>query len=144
MVNRPLRMAYSCHDSFPSPDTNTQQIFWTITEVVRLGVDVDLRIPSIAGDHAVNPRATIAEYYGASGSIQDGFSIMPSGDRPAASWRDRGWFDWCVPHRLKAQSFDLLWTRDPLAAVACVKAGLPVVFETYRLDFATRRRFGWW
>ena len=105
---RPLRMAYSCHDSFPSSDTNTQQIFWTITEVVRLGVEVDLRIPSFALDHATNPRAAIAEYYGAKESIHDGFSIVPFGDRPAASWRDRGWYDWRVPHHLMAQSFDLI------------------------------------
>jgi starch synthase len=144
MVSRPLRMAYSCHDSFPSSDTNTQQIFWTITEVVRLGVEVDLRIPSVAVDYATNPRATIAEYYGVTGSIHDGFSIVPVGDRPAASWRDRGWFDWCAPHHLMAQPFDLIWTRDPLAAVTCVKAGLPVVFETYRPAFASRARFGWW
>src|SRR5260370_13429926 len=43
-----------------------------------------------------------------------------------------------------ARSFDLIWTRDPLAAVTCANAGLPVVFETYRPDFATRARFGWW
>jgi hypothetical protein len=145
MVSRPLRMAYSCHDPFPSSDTNTQQIFWTITEVVRLGVEVDLRIPSVTVDGAANPRAAIAAYYGApAGSIRDGFSIVPLGDRPPTSWKDRGWFDWRVPHRLAAQSFDLIWTRDPLAAVACVQAGLPVVFETYRPDFATRTRFGWW
>jgi glycosyltransferase involved in cell wall biosynthesis len=144
MVNRPLRIAYCCHDSFPSSDTNTQQVFWTIAEVVRLGVQVDLRIPSVAVGGAPNPRATIAAYYGAAGSVHDGFSIVPLGDRPAASWRDRGWFDWRVPHHLMAQSFDLIWTRDPLAAVTCVKAGLPVVFETYRPDFATRARFGWW
>jgi len=145
MVSRPLRMAYSCHDSFPSSDTNTQQIFWTITEVVRLGVEVDLRIPSVTVDGAANPRAAIAAYYGApAGSMRDGFSIVPLGDRPPASWKDRGWYDWRAPHRLVAQSFDLIWTRDPLAAVACVQAGLPVVFETYRPDFATRTRFGWW
>jgi glycosyltransferase involved in cell wall biosynthesis len=144
MVNRPLRIAYSCHDSFPSPDTNTQQVFWTIAEVARLGVQVDLRIPSVAVGGAPNPRATIAAYYGAAGAVHDGFSIVPLGDRPAASWRNRGWFDWHVPHHLMAQSFDLIWTRDPLAAVTCVKAGLPVVFETYRPDFATRARFGWW
>jgi glycosyltransferase involved in cell wall biosynthesis len=145
MVNRSLRLAYSCHDSFPSSDTNTQQIFWTIAEVVRLGVEVDLRIPSVAVDGTANPRAAIAAYYGApAGSIHEGFSIVPLGDRPASSWTDRGWFDWRAPHHLSAQSFDLIWTRDPLAAVTCVKAGLPVVFETYRPDFATRTRFGWW
>jgi starch synthase len=145
MVNRrSLRMAYSCHDSFPSSDTNTQQIFWTIAEVVRLGVQVDLRIPSVAVDCAPNPSAAIAAYYGAPGSIHDGFSVVPLGDRPAESWRDRGWFDWRVPRHLMARSFDLIWTRDPLAAATCVKARLPVVFETYRPDFATRARFGWW
>jgi glycosyltransferase involved in cell wall biosynthesis len=138
-------MAYSCHDSFPSADTNTQQIFWTITEVVRLGVEVDLRIPSVTVDDVANPRAAIAAYYGApAASMHDGFSIVPLGDHPPASWRDRGWFDWRAPRHLTTQSFDLIWTRDPLAAVTCVKAGLPVVFETYRPDFATRPRFGWW
>src|SRR5262245_25460725 len=44
---RPLRFAYSCHDQFPSSDTNTQQIFWTLIEVARLGARIDLHIPSV-------------------------------------------------------------------------------------------------
>src|SRR5258705_561436 len=49
-VEKALRLAYSCHDRFPSPDTNTQQIFWTVIEVARLGARVDLFVPSVTPD----------------------------------------------------------------------------------------------
>ncbi len=38
----------------------------------------------------------------------------------------------------------MVWTRDPLAVVSSVRRRLPVVFETYRPDFASAARFGLW
>ena len=49
-----------------------------------------------------------------------------------------------MPQRITRGRHDLIWTRDLVAAAACARAGLPVVFETYRPDIATRRRFAPW
>ena len=140
-----MRFGYCCHDSFPSSDTNTLQIFWTVLEVTRLGASVDLVIPSLnvlPGEHA---RDLIAEYYGASAStLPPGLRIIPSGDRQATSPLQKGWFDWRIPTYLAGGRYDLIWTRDPLALASCLRRGLPAVFETYRPDFASSARFAAW
>ncbi len=144
-MTKALRLAYSCHDSFPSPDTNTQQIFWTVLEVARLGVRVDLMIPSTEPPGDRDPIGTIGAYYGAPReSIPPGLAIVPAGNRPAQSSIEKGLFDWSAPRRVAANAHDLVWTRDFVAAAACGRAGLPIVFETYRPDLATRARFGVW
>jgi len=142
-VQNAFRLAYSCHDSFPSGDTNTQQIFWTIAEVARLGIAIDLLIPSLSepGD----PRATVGSYYGVPvDEWPAGLQIVTADDRRAGSWLAKGLFDSRVPQRLGSHAYDLIWTRDVVAAAACVHRGLPVVFETYRPDLATRARFAAW
>src|SRR5262245_35915813 len=145
VVEKSLRLAYSCHDAFPSSDTNTQQIFWTVIEVARLGARVDLVMPSVSAEAGVDPRVAIGAHYGASiDSMPRELCFLPAGDRPASSWMAKGSFDWTVPRRVGNGHYDLIWTRDLVAAAACARAGLPVVFETYRPDIAARRRFAWW
>src|SRR5204863_871608 len=123
--------------------TNTHQIFWTIAEVARLGIHIDLHIPSIAepGD----PRSTVGSYYGVPPDAWPAaLQIVAAGDRPAATWFAKGRFDWRVPRQLQPSAYDLIWTRDVVAAAACVRRGLPVVFETYRPDLASDARFAPW
>ncbi len=147
-----MRIAYTCHDSFPSSSTNTQQTFWTIAEVARLGVSVELFVPSVNTVAGQESRSTVARYYGASiGTLPETLNITTLGDRPLEGSVTKGWFDWRIAGRLTASSragigrrHDLVWTRDPLALVSCVRAGLPTFFETYRPDFALRRRFAPW
>jgi alpha-maltose-1-phosphate synthase len=139
-----MRLGYCCHDSFPSSDTNTQQIFWTVFEVARFGFSVDLVVPSVVPG-AGSVRARVGRYYGVSpDDMPAGFSIAPAGPRTASQPLAKGWFDWRVARRLSRDRYDLIWTRDALAAVSCARAGLPVVFETYRPDFATGRGFALW
>jgi glycosyltransferase involved in cell wall biosynthesis len=57
---------------------------------------------------------------------------------------EKGLFDWSLPRLIRPRSPDVVWTRDPVAALSCGRAGLQVVFETYRPDLALRRRFAWW
>jgi glycosyltransferase involved in cell wall biosynthesis len=147
-----MRIAYTCHDSFPSSSTNTQQTFWTIVEVARLGVSVELFVPSVQTIAGQNPRATVAQYYGASiEALPETWSISALGDRPLEGSVEKGWFDWRIARRLTpslrattGRRHDLVWTRDPLALVSCLRAGLPTFFETYRPDFAAQRRFAPW
>jgi glycosyltransferase involved in cell wall biosynthesis len=139
-----MRLGYSCHDSFPSSDTNTQQIFWTVFEVTRAGAAVDLSIPSIRGTDT-DGLAAIARHYGVAPSdMPAGFSVKPTGTRDAAGPLAKGWFDWRGPRAFAPTHYDLLWTRDALAAAAFARAGRPFVFETYRPDFASAPSFAPW
>lgn len=136
-----MRAVYSCHDSLPSSDTNTQQLFWTVLEVARLGAQVDLLVPSAAPGGL----AAIAAHYGAKpGSVPETLTLTPVGDAPAASVVAKGRFDWRVPEHVRPTGDRFLWTRDVVAAAAAARARLPFVFETYRPDLATRAAFFLW
>jgi len=152
------RLAYTCHDAFPSPAANTQQIFWTTQEVASLGASIDLFVPASGLQAHAAPladvRETVANYYGLSPSaLAPSLAIHPIGDsgsdardqgRTDASWVTHGRFDWRVPRSLRPGAYDLIWTRDPFAAAVSVRAGWPTLFETYRSDLATRLRFAPW
>jgi len=155
-----LRIGYTCHDAFPSTDTNTQQIFWTLSEIARLGHTIDLCVPAVHGGDSA--RALIARHYGApDGSIPEGLRFLASApmsrsggssDPPTkAGTRERthtllarGQFDLMVTRRFARASHDVIWTRDPLALVSAVSRGVPAVFETYRPDFAASPAFAIW
>jgi len=139
-----MRLGYSCHDSFPSSDTNTQQIFWTVVEVARAGAAVDLSVPSIRVSD-IGGIASLARHYGVEPSdMPSGFTVKPVGRSDAAGSIAKGWFDWNAPRAFRSADYDVLWTRDALAAWAFARAGRPFVFETYRPDFATASSFAWW
>ena len=146
-----MRIAYTSHDSLPSASTNTQQTIWTTTELARLGVELELVVPSVAadaGDADVVP--SIARYYGlAAGEVPKTFRIKALGDRQLVGSIAKGSYDWRVAAVLRNAGAEpsadkLVWTRDPLALTSCARAGLPVVFETYRPDYATRPIFAPW
>lgn len=140
-----LKICYSCHDSFPSHSTNTQQVFWTTAEVARLGADVVLRVPSVNTTDSSDPLGEIAEFYGMSaGDVPKSLRIVHDGKALSAAQLGEGLFDWRVPRRLSTQEHDIFWTRDPVAMLSAVQAGWPTVFETYRPDFASRLRFAPW
>jgi glycosyltransferase involved in cell wall biosynthesis len=164
-----MRLGYSCHDSFPSSDTNTQQIFWTVFEVTRTGVAVDLVIPSIArapasgddrgaasgpadamagarGEDAMAAaREAVSRHYGVDPrDMSDAFRLVPAGANAAHGPIAKARFDLGVARHLAAGGCDTAWTRDPLAAVSCARRGVPFVFETYRPDFAASPRFAPW
>jgi glycosyltransferase involved in cell wall biosynthesis len=138
-----VRICYSCHDSFPSHSTNTQQVFWTTAEVARLGAEVVLRIPSISA--AGGSLSEMAQFYGMSArDVPPSLRVVAGGHPIAGGPIGEGLFDWRAPRRLSRKDHDLLWTRDPVAMLSAVRAGWPTVFETYRPDFATRLRFAPW
>jgi glycosyltransferase involved in cell wall biosynthesis len=141
-----LRIGYSCHSTFPSTHTNTQQIFWTLCEVARLGVRLNLSVRALAASsRGESASETIASYYGARGeAVPANLSIASANRRPEGGWVDEALFDVGAGSRLGAESWDLVWTRDYVAAAACIRARLPTVFETYRLDLARDARFALW
>jgi glycosyltransferase involved in cell wall biosynthesis len=135
---------YTCHDALPSSDTNTQQIFWTLFEISRLGFDVELVVPSF-NCPAEDVVCALARHYGADPAlISPTFKVTALQDSAADSSLAKGWFDWRLPRRLAERAGDVIWTRDPVAAMACASSGRPTVFETYRRDLATSATFALW
>ena len=139
----PLRIGYTCHDAFPSTNTNTQQIFWTLSEVARLGHRVDLRVPAVRGE--ADARQLIGAHYGApDGTVPEGLHVLPAGTRYSGTTAAKGWFDLRAAWHFSRRTHDVVWTRDPLAFAAALQWRVPVVFETYRPDFASSPAFGPW
>jgi len=139
----PLRIGYTCHDAFPSTHTNTQQIFWTLSEVARLGHHVDLRVPAVRG--GADARALIGVHYGApDGAVPEGLRFVPAGESYSGGPVAKAWFDLHAAWRFNRRTHDVVWTRDPLAFAAALQWRLPVVFETYRPDFAASPAFAPW
>lgn len=145
MSDGALRIGYTCHDAFPSTHTNTQQIYWTLSEVARLGHRVELVVPALRLAPSETPEATLARHYGAdSAHVPPTLRIVAAGDREPRTSLAKGRFDWTACARFSRETHDLIWTRDPLALVQAVRRGLPVVFETFRPDFAEARTFAAW
>ncbi len=137
-----VRLGYTCHDALPATTTNTQQIVWTLTEIARLGASVDLYVPALQG--AGDPRAAIARHYGLGAEgLPDRLRVAALGARGPRGGLARGWFDVRAPFRVRT-AHDLIWTRDPVALAAALRTGVPVLFETYRPDFAAARAFAPW
>ncbi len=138
-----LRIGYTCHDRFPSTDTNTQQIFWTLSEVARLGHAVDLRVRAL--EPADDVRALMAAYYGAPAPELPATFRISADRRPFRHVGiDTIGFDLRAPRRFRRATHDVVWTRDPLALVAAMRSGVPAVFETFRPDFAESTAFVLW
>jgi len=138
-----LRIGYTCHDAFPSTTTNTQQIFWTTSEVARLGHAVDVHVPALGG--GADARAAIARHYGSpGGAIPDTLRFVATGSSAALTTAAKARFDLRAPWRFSRRTHDLVWTRDPLAFATALQFRVPAVFETYRPDYATSARFKPW
>ena len=140
-----LRVGYTCHDAFPSTNTNTQQIFWTTSEIARLGHRVDLHVPALNTGH--DARTAIADYYGSPGGIvPDTLRFVASGSAgsSARSTAAKALFDLRAPWSFSRRTHDLIWTRDPVAFAMALQCRVPAVFETYRPDYATSARFTPW
>jgi len=137
-----FRIGYTCHNAFPSTDTNTQQIVWTTAEVARLGHSVDLVVPVLRG--GPDTRQSIARHYGMPEGLPDRLRFVALGDSGGTSHLSRAWFDLRASRQFNRRTHDVVWTRDPLAFAVALQWRVPVVFETYRPDFATALSFAPW
>jgi glycosyltransferase involved in cell wall biosynthesis len=139
-----MRIAYVSHDEFPATATNTQQTFWTVVEAARTGVNLTLVVPPVGGAEA-DARASLARYYGVPlHGVPGTLTVERYGKKTTPAWLTHWRFDRAVAKHLSRGGYDLVWTRDPLALVSSLRAGLPTMFETYRPDFATSGRFAAW
>jgi glycosyltransferase involved in cell wall biosynthesis len=140
-----LRIGYGCHDWFPSTAAHAQQIVWTLVEVARLGVSVTLLVAGVREDRHGNGRETLAGWYGVpSGRLPDGLTIEARSVVAWPKWVAHPVFDAASSSYFASRPVDLIWTRNLGIATWCTRAGLPTVFETYRPDIASDRRFAFW
>ena len=135
-----LRIGYTCHDGFPSTDTNTQQIFWTLSEMARLGHEVHLHVRALP--HGADTAMAAARHYGRQSEMPSTLRFTAASHHFGRSSASRAVFDFFAPAAVA--DADVLWTRDPLALVRAVRRRTPVVFETFRPDFAQADAFRLW
>lgn len=135
-----LRIGYTCHDRFPSTDTNTQQIFWTLTEMARLGHEVRLHVRALP--YGADNRDAVAQHYGRGTGLPSTLRLTAALFTIGESSAAKALFDLAAP--ASVADADLVWTRDPLALVRAVRGRTPVVFETFRPDFAQADAFRMW
>jgi glycosyltransferase involved in cell wall biosynthesis len=144
-----VRVSASCHDSFPSPAAHTQQIFWSLVEVARRGVQVRLHCREgrngQQGQQGRVRAGLLGEFYGmARGAMPGTFSVHAHSGAGFPRWFAQASFDVRAPSVLSRDGADLVWTRNVAAALWLTRAGLPTIFETYRPDLATDWRFAAW
>lgn len=128
-----MRLVSLCHQTLPSHHTNTQQLVWTATELARLGHEVAVVHRSSEADGAT-ARARIAEYYGL-GALPDSIDFIPVGPGKDGEILSEARADVRNVIYVRRNRAEIVHTRDPLALTLALAAGLPCIFETYRVDF---------
>lgn len=137
-----MRVVCTCHDPFPSGAAHTQQIFCTLVEVARRGVDVRLLVPGRQG--RLTTVEHLCDWYGLKGKPPSTFSVETIDGVESPRWLSQAAFDLRVARAVRERTPDLVWTRNVGATLWLTRAGLPTIFETYRPDIATDWRFGLW
>lgn len=140
-----MRIGCCLHDRVPSVVTHTQQVVWTLVEVARLGVSVELMVPDLRIPPGAGRVTALADWYGVPADLVP--ETLAVGEIPCPRtplWLSRAVFDRRVPAHFRQQPVDVVWTRNMGAALWCARAGLPTIFETYRPDIAAAARFAVW
>ncbi|MEO5754405.1 MAG: glycosyltransferase family 4 protein, partial [Chthoniobacterales bacterium] len=127
-----MRLVSLCHQSLPSHHTNTQQLVWTATELARLGHQVAVVHRSSEADGAT-ALARIADYYGL-GALPDSIDFIPVGPGKDDEMMSEARADVRNVIYARRNPAEIVHTRDPLALTLALVAGLPCIFETYRID----------
>ncbi len=143
-----MKLLYICHESLPSPHTNTEQLMQTVSGLTRQGCRVDLLIPkqSKASCMGSERQGEIASFYGIDRSVfEGGLNLI---ELPRAGFIGsrirRPLHDVRAVMFGRGKRYDLVYTRDPFALLVALAAGVRTVFETYRTDINTLSRYRAW
>ncbi len=143
-----MRLLYICHESLPSPHTNTEQLVHTASELTRQGCRVDLIIPKNRNSSGVaaERHREIAAFYGIDRAVfESGLNLIELSYPAVFGSRLRmPMHDIRAVMSSRAGSYDLVYTRDPFPLLVSLAAGIRTVFETYRTDFNTSSRYRPW
>jgi alpha-maltose-1-phosphate synthase len=137
-----MRLTSLCHHTLPSHHTNTQQLVWTTTELARLGHRVDV-VCCKSDTTADALRGRIANYYGLD-ALPDSIDFVPVGSGGTHGILREARADVSNVVYARRNQRELVHTRDPFALTLALAAGLPCVFETYRVDINEDARFAPW
>lgn len=142
-----MKILYVCHEPLPSPYTNTEQIVKTAAALAHAGIDVDVIAPRRPSEPADDRHPQkIAEFYGIPfDALDNGLRIIervvPRAIRGNAI---RPWHDVVASSFARGRGYDFVYTRDPFSLLTALAAHPRVIFETYRIDLNSRRRFAAW
>ena len=137
-----MKLISLCHDALPARSAYTQQLVCTMTELARLGHDVQVFARN-SGNTGASLRERIAQYYGID-QLPASIEFVPSG--PIASHNELigGLMDVLNVSRARKEERALVITRDAFALSLALAVGLPCVFETYKVSINTDPRFVPW
>lgn len=137
-----MKIVSLCHNRLPAHSTNTTQLVCTMTELARAGHDVEILCrKSGAGNGTM--RESIAAYYGL-GSMPQSLTFLPLGPAGIDGPLFEGIADTFNVLHARRKKHDIVHTRDIVALTLALSAGLPCVFETYRIDINQNCRFACW
>ena len=137
-----MKVIVLCHDPLPAQSANTQQLVWTMTELARLGPDVAVyaRNSGKTGDPL---RDWITHFYGLAG-LPESIEFVSIGPMASNSTLVGGLMDTLNVARARKESGAIVLTRDAFALALALAAGLPCVFETYKIYINEDSRFAMW
>lgn len=144
---RPARIAYVTPYLLPHADASVQQFVYTLLALGRHDVAIDLLVPGSTDGRAghVPADSELASFYGVPADSFRRLTIVPVGSAPVNGNQARG-----IVHGVRAaayvrdRSYDVMYTRSWSALLPALWMKLPSVFETYRTDFNTLKRYAPW
>lgn len=145
-----MRVAYWNPDPLPSHFVRTQQLLWTLVELAKFGITIELFSPVRWGERRSRRErdAMIERFYGLPPTSLSGLQhrelVVPPLPSTRYHFARRAVYGLRAGPTLRGGGYDLVYTRDLLALTGCLASGLPVVLETYRANLNWLRRFGPW
>ena len=126
------KVAIISDERFPHHATNTQQVIKNADALHRLGLPVEMLIP-IQAKGLFNPKYKVVEaiykYY----NIERGLKFIQIPTIPASDLRIEKFTHFlAAPFYTLFKKYDIIYTRNELAAVLCFWMGKKIIFETYR------------
>src|SRR2546423_3544868 len=137
-----MKLTSLCHDRLPAQSTNTAQLVCTMADFARAGHHVEILCRKSGHGNGAT-RESIAGYYGL-GSIPESLSFLPLGPAGIDGPLFKGIADILNVLYARRNKPDVIHTRDIVALTLALSAGLPCVFETYRIDINQDWRFARW
>lgn len=127
-----LRIGYITDERYPSVHADVQQVVKTADALGAEGCQVDLMPPRMARHLFMNRDARkqkICDFFNVSGN----FNLVDILTWPASDLRIEKFFHGlAAPLRSLLGHYDVVYTRNLIPVLLASKAGLPVLFETYR------------
>ena len=137
-----MKLIALCHDALPARSAYTQQLVCTMTELARLGHDVQVFARN-SGKTGDSLRERISTYYGID-QLPESIAFVPVGPMVSHNALVGGLMDVLNVSRARKEKKTIVITRDAFALSLALAAGLPCVFETYKVSINNDPRFAPW